>query len=413
MTNSSQPYAVVSLRDIELQGQISCTRRRLVVIAPGLSESVAKAIVKKWHELGPNAVQVVLDSDPEVCRLGFGDLAALKMLHETAERIGGRIHKQQGLRVGVIVTDETTTVYSPTPRLIEAGGQPGERLNALRLDTPILDPDPTANSDLRNIDLHTEPMKRADVQKTAQDLDANPPVKFDLARKVRVFNARFEFVEFELHGLFLSRKRVSIPSDLMGLAKDSKAQKLLRSSFQLIDESSEVSGDRVTRLKQFIVKEYLINLPGYGTVILRSNKGEFQVAVKALERYVHRFQRRLKKKLQEEIDANREILTAALLPSVVRNPPGRWKRHLGERPHDQQVEQMLRHELTDAFGNSDEVFKDMNVKAIFKGVTYELLSDPEFMGIAGQAIPLLDTLHDEFDAAKAGAQRDDEEEALS
>jgi hypothetical protein len=24
-----------------------------------------------------------------------------------------------------------------------------------------------------------------------QDLDANPPVKFDLARKVRVFNARF------------------------------------------------------------------------------------------------------------------------------------------------------------------------------------------------------------------------------
>ena len=41
------------------------------------------------------------------------------------------------------------------------------------------------------------------------------------------------------------------------------------------------------------------------------------------------------------------------------------------------------------------------MKAIFKGVTYELLSDPEFMRIAGQAIPLLDTLHDEFDAAKA------------
>ena len=72
MTNSFQPYAVVSLRDIELEGQISCARRRLVVIAPGLSESVAKAIVKKWHELGRNAVQVVLDPDPEVCRLGLG-----------------------------------------------------------------------------------------------------------------------------------------------------------------------------------------------------------------------------------------------------------------------------------------------------------------------------------------------------
>jgi len=29
----------------------------------------------------------------------------------------------------------------------------------------------------------------------------------------------------------------------------------LRSSFQLIDENSDVSGDRVTSLKQFIVKK--------------------------------------------------------------------------------------------------------------------------------------------------------------
>ena len=408
MTNSSQRYAVVSLRDIELEGQVSCARRRLVVIAPGLSEAVAKAVVKKWHELGRDAVQVVLDPDPEVCRLGLGDLAALRILHETAEQIGGRIYQQQGLRVGVIVTDETTTVYSPTPRLIEAGGQPGERQNAFRFDTPILDPAAPADYDLLSIDVHPEPMERADVQKTTQDLDANPPVKFDLARKVRVFNARFEFVEFELHGLFLSRKRVAIPSDLMVLAKDPKAQKLLRSSFQLIDENSDLSGDRVTRLKQFIVKTYLINLPGYGTVILRSDKEKFQVAVKALERYVHRFQRRLKKKLQKAIDANREVLTLALLPSVAKNPPVRWKRFLGEYPNDQQVERMLRRELTGAFGDSDDVFHDMNVKAIFKGVTYESLSDPDFMRIASQAIPLLDTLHDEFDAAKAEGQTEGE-----
>jgi hypothetical protein len=402
MTKSSPPYTVVSLPDIELEGQVSCTQRRLAVIAPGLSESVAKAIVKKWHELGRDAVLVVLDPDPEVCRLGLGDLAALQMLQETAEQLGGRIHQQQSLRVGVIVTDETTTVYSPTPRLIEAGGQPGERLNALRFDTPILDPAANgAAADLRSLDLYPEPIKAADVQNTAQDLDANPPVKFDLARKVRVFNARFEFVEFELHGLFLARKRVPIPSDLMGLAKDPQPQKLLRSSFQLIDENSEISGDRVTKLKQFIVKEYLINLPGYGTVIRRDKKAAFQIAVKALERYVHRFQRRLKKKLQKAIDANREVLTSALLPSVAKNPPARWKKFLGEHPEDQEIERMLRNELADAFGRSDDVFQDMNVKAIFKGVTYESLSDPEFMRIASQKIPSLDTLHDEFDAAKA------------
>ena len=60
--------------------------------------------------------------------------------------------------------------------------------------------------------------------------------------------------------------------------------------------------------------------------------------------------------------------------------------------------------MADAFGNTDNVFQDMKVKAIFKGVTYELLSNPEFMRIASRAIPVLETLHDEFEAAKAENQ---------
>ena len=132
-----------------------------------------------------------------------------------------------------------------------------------------------------------------------------------------MFNARFEFVEFELHGLFLSRKRVRIESDLVGLAEDPKAQKLLQSSFQLIENNSESSGNRVINLKKHIVKEYLISLPGYGTVVLRTRKEQFEKAVGTLKRYVERFQKRLKEQLQTAIDSNRETLTQALLPGVV------------------------------------------------------------------------------------------------
>ena len=112
----------------------------------------------------------------------------------------------------------------------------------------------------------------------------------------------------------------------------------------------------------------------------------------------------MKKKLQEAIDANREVLMSALLPSFAQNPPTRWKRFLGEHPRDKEVERMLRSELTEAFGLSDDVFQGMKVKALFKGVTYELLSDPEFIRIASEAIPILNTLHDKFDAAKADGQ---------
>lgn len=402
MTDFSPPCAVVSLPDIELEGQVSCAKHRLIVIAPGVTEAAAKLIAAKWRELGRSAVQVVLDPDPEVCRLGLGDLAALKLLQETAQHLATQIHQQQGLRVGVIITDETTTVYSPVPRLVEAGGQPGEKLNALRFDAPLLQT--SDGSGLEKVDLHPDPINSDDIKRAEQDLEANPPMKFDLARKVRVFNARFEFVEFELRGLFLSRKRVQIPSDLFGLAREPKAQKLLRSSFQLIEESSELSGDRVTKLKQYIAKRYLINLPGHGSVILRCNKDEFQSAVRSLERYVHRFQKRLKKQLQAAIDSNREVLMTAILPSVANNPPARWKRFVGDHPRPQEVESLLRRELTDAFGLSDDVLEDMKVKTIFKGVTYESLNDPEFIRIALEKIPSLEALHDEFDAAKAKGQ---------
>jgi len=46
----------------------------------------------------------------------------------------------------------------------------------------------------------------------------------------------------------------------------------------------------------------------------------------------------------------------------------------------------------------------MSVTAIFKGVTYESLNDAEFMRVASRQIPLLETLHDEFEAAKAEVQ---------
>lgn len=399
--------SVTSLTDADLTGLVSCVQRRLVVIAPGLSLPVANAVAETWRRLGPHAVQVVLDPDPEVCRMGYGDVAALKVLQETAEELRTRIHQQSGLRIGVVVTDETTAIFSPTPLLIEAGGQPGEKPNAIRLDAPILNPDRDAPSaDLSSINVQSKPLTKVEIEKTNEDLKANPPMKFDVARKVRVFNARIEFVEFELRGLAISRKTVQIPSDLLGLAKEPRAQKLLHSSFQLIEENSELSGERVNKLKQFIAKKYLIGLPGYGNVVLRSNKEDFQTAVKALERYVHRFQRLLQKKLQAAIDANREMLVTALTPGTLTSPPVRWKRYLGNGARREDIERLLRSELTTAFGSTEKLFREMEVKLVFKGVTYESLNDPDFVSVAREKILSLDLLHEEYDAARAEGQLD-------
>ena len=390
----------LSLSDQDLMALISCTRRRLVVISPGLSSNIARAIAEKWAELGGNAVQIVLDADPEICRLGFGELDSIKILRDTANQIGTEVRHQAGLRIGVVITDETTVIFSPTPLLLESNVSESTRSNAIRIDTPLAPPECSSREVEKSLGFESKPLTENLVRNAEKDLGSNPPVKFDLARKVRVFNAMFEFVEFELRGHRISRKRVPIPSDLMGLANDRKTQRLLHSSFQLIDEEAGISGDRLDRLKQRIVARHLVNFPGYGTVILRTNKERFKRAVRRLEQFIVCFRQRLENELQSAIESNRDALIKGLLPSVLAAPPDRWLKFLGSPPREADVRNLLTAELSNAFKTASEIVGDISLKVVFRGVTFESLNDPAFMRVARKAIPHLEVLHEEYDAAR-------------
>jgi len=234
----------------------------------------------------------------------------------------------------------------------------------------------------------------------------NPPQKFDVARKVRVFNSRIEFVEFKMEGYQIARKKVSIPSDLVGLAKDEKTKRLLHSSFQLIDDANvEISGVKITKLKEYIVNKYLIVLPHYGTVILRENKDDFNQAVKTLRKYILRFQKRIQNKLQKGIDENRKALVNALCPSVIKNCPPRWIKFLGNKPSETDIKKQLDSELSILFGSVNNIFKKMEVKLMFKGVTYEMLNDNKFIEMLHSKFPNLKFAHEEYDAARESKKK--------
>jgi hypothetical protein len=393
----------VCLDDCDLTAIIRCAKRRIVFIAPGLSENVARALAQTWRELGPAGVEVVLDLDPEVCRLGYGEFEAVQILHLIASDLGTNVKHQSGLRIGLLVTEESTVFFSPTPLLIEAGGKRSAKSNGVSFDLPLLNSSVLGGDgetmSTQGLNLDPKLINESQIEETKQSLAADPPMAFDVAQKVRVFNARFEFVEFELKGLAINRRKVAIPSDLVGLARDPKAQKLLHASFQLVGDDEDISGIRVTKLKQFIADKFLINLRGYGTVVLRTEKKKFESAVRTLERYVSRFQKRAAQRLEAAIGENQRVLAAALMPSVEINPPTRWKKFLGPSPTNAAISRMLGSDIRRAFGSVDGLISQMKVNKLFKGVTYELLCDEEFHRVALEAIPSLAELHDEYQAA--------------
>lgn len=99
---------------------ISCAQDRIVFVAPGLTLAVADALGRRFDEIDGMDITVVLDADEDVCRIGYGEVAALQRLHALAQKKGFWLKSQPGLRVGVLLADKQTLVWSPTPCSVEA-----------------------------------------------------------------------------------------------------------------------------------------------------------------------------------------------------------------------------------------------------------------------------------------------------
>lgn len=389
--------------DLTLTKLIGQAQRRVIFLAPAVSNAVAKALVECLERLGSDAVAITLDVGAEVYRLGYGDREALTLLYGAMRKHGKPLTRHPGIRVGLLIVDDAMMVYAPTPLLIEAGQREPNAPNAISLGPPpysVIRELGLGESSVKDQTVGLDIASAGTIQNVHNDLERNPPQKFDIARKVRVFNAHFEFVEFELLGTAISRKTVPIPSKLMGLAGDEQTQKLLKASFRLVDSTDALSGSHLEHDKLLIAKGFLKSLPGYGTVILRAKKADFEREVAKLQKTVADFGEKIQKTLQTAMDKNRKALEKALLPSLLENPPEQWRMSDKSKPAKETLERLLDEELARAFGTADRLIGKMEVKVLFKAVTYESLKDARFIQLARKAFPSLDQLLDEYSAAE-------------
>jgi len=406
MTNGPSITNADESKLIEL---INSAEGRILYLAPGISEEVAQALSNGWNKLGTDAVTVILDVDPEVCRLGFGTIEGLQKIRQAAAEANSMVCHQPGVRIGLLISDDRALVFSPTPLLIEAGSSNPERPNAILLDSP---PHEVARDvglgDEPNIErvVGLDPIKPDQIDKVAEDLKSAPPVKFDLARRVRVFTTRFQFVELEMTGCFISRKKVPIPSSLVGLARNREVESQFHAHFNLVQQGQiEVQKDNkkitekyLAKRRRDIEKSFLIALKGYGIVVLRANKERFMEAVDELKSDVAAYAEGVVKQLQEQMDRSKDMLVEALFPSVKQNPPDSYTKLHGPAAPEDYLRIRLEQDITSAFGTANALVRDMQVKVVFKDVAYESLVDSNFLDIARKAMPGVSFLHDEYDA---------------
>ena len=415
MSNGNRTITVAD--DDTIVDLLEQARERVLMLAPAVSNRVADVLSRRWRELGPRSVSVILDVDPEVYRLGYGDIDALAALERVAADLGTMLQRQPGIRIGLVISDANTLVYSPTPLLVEAKpssvrSDKAVHPNAILLTqaaSEVADELGLGEQGVKTQSIGLDKARRSEIDNVCQDLQRNPPQKFDIARKVRVFNAAFEFVEFELVGTFIDRKTVPIPKHLSGIA-DKQTRQQMRTSFTILPPDHKLSGEHLKRDKNLIAKKYLRSIKNHGSVVLRSRKDKFEKEVEILRKAVAKFAETIRDELQAAMDRNREALLNSMFPLVRRTTPKEWLMSDGTKPDAETIRQFLDEDLRHAFGSAEKLIRNMAVRLVFKGVTYESLTNEAFLTAAREGIPELQNMYEEFDAARAHSTTPHEKE---
>ena len=143
------------------------------------------------------------------------------------------LRQQAGLRIGLLICDNRTLVYSPTPLLIEAGSTSQEKPNAVWVGQDM--PKTLAKACLLGTEgeIGQRAATPASVADSLLSLKNEPPKKFEIARVERVYHSKIQFIELEVTGYRLSSKKITIPNDLL-IGDDKALNEKLKNSFQLL-----------------------------------------------------------------------------------------------------------------------------------------------------------------------------------
>jgi len=231
--------------DARLVEVVQRARQRLVFIAPGVRKQVAQALATSIEVVPVEAVHLVLDVDAEVCRLGYGSTAGLELLQAAVtKRSGLTLNHHPGIRIGLVIADDTTVIYSPTPLLIEAGSRQPDKPNAivLQAELPQQLADACALGPERHASLEVgkDPVNATTVKMVKQDLQDRPAKKFNVARVERVFNSLLHYVELEIEDYRLTTRSMLLNPELFGV-KNQDVIRRLTNRYHLFAEKDSLT----------------------------------------------------------------------------------------------------------------------------------------------------------------------------
>ena len=416
MTTESLFCTLSSLRIAEM---VRTARRAVCYAGPGIQVDVAQAMAETAQRLSPEMLTVCLDFDDQVMRMGYGNVEAVQLLLDA----GIAVQSSPGLRTALVVVDNEGYIFTPTALYLEAEPTDGAASNAVRMSGEQLaqalarlspaaktiaiaqakTPEAKQRIEALTVDVVSTPITPEKLAEVTTSLKEAPPVRFDLARQVRVFEPYLQYVELSLTGAAIQRYRMAIPEKIQKLGGSKELENRLRTTFELIEKGSKLSSKPLEDALNEIRKNFTPSLgKDHGRVVLKAAKPHLVARLNEFRIKLEVHQKAVAEDLQKHLDTSREQIVAYYLPRVIEAKPDAL---LGQSQNGEVSEaaakRWLNGELDKVFPSAETLIQEMKLEERYKDVTFETLNRKDFLESVKDAFPYVDwdKAYSEFKAA--------------
>lgn len=420
MTMKSEHF-FTNLNSLDIASFIGAAEGPVCLAAPGIQKAVAEALSLAAEKLGPELISVCLDFDERVLRMGYGEFESINIIRAA----GIKLEHSPGLRSGLVIVGDKGYVYTPTALYLEAEPSDVEVRNAIKLSkqqvtealsrmSPVAKAiaimrtnDPEEQKRINNLPTEVETQEITDhkIIQVTQRLEQAPPVKFDVARQVRVFESFLQYVEMTLSGAAIQRHKLKIPKPLQDLGAGDDLEGRLKTTFDLIEKGSSISSKTLDKkLKE--IRETLTPSLGnkHGRVVLKSVKPMLEENIAELQKMIEEHQKEINEGLAEQLDSSKEAIVEYYLPLVVSNPPKALFGHsITGKATEVGAKKWIQELLDKVFPTPESLLNDIKLEVSYKDITYETLNEEGFVECVKEAFKYSDIdwdkAHKEFMAA--------------
>ncbi len=407
-----------SLAPLRIAELIRSAQHAVCYAGPGIQLDLAQAMVETSNRLGKEMLTVCLDFNDRVMRMGYGDIGAVKLLLDS----GISVQSSPGLRTALVVVDNNGYIFTPTALYLEAEPTDGAASNAIRMSNEqvaqaLARLSPAAKAiaiaqakttgdkqriQALTVDVASEPITSAKLSEVCTSLKDVPPVRFDLARQVRVFEPYLQYVELSLTGAAIQRHRLAIPPSIQKLGGSKDLENRLRTTFELIEKGSKLSSKPLEDALNDIRKLTPSLGKDHGRVVLKAAKPLLLKRLAEFRTKLVAHQKSVAAGLQAHLDESRAQIIDYYLPRAVETPPDALLgQSLSGNPLEDDARYWLREELDSVFPTAESLVQEMKLDERFKDVTFETLNRPDFLESVKVVFPKVnwDKAYEEFRAA--------------